>query len=199
MRYAYVIVGIIVLVLIFGLVFAFTRPGARGMALNGNGAYNNNYAPYQASVAGTVANGCPTSPCQTTAAYQLSAYPVYTAVPVATNAYTAGYSACPTAYGANAAATWYTSPAYTTSYMPGQYSYYYPTTRTNTTVYPGSSYYVPGSTQTYQYNVPGYSGGYYGGGYQQYNYQQYPQQYYPQQYQQQVIQQTTSGGSTWYQ
>lgn len=184
MKIAYVIIGVIVLLILFGVFFAFMKPG-----VNGPVAVNNPYGvnAYPANLTSTAS---PCSPCSNTTAYQLSPYPVYTAVP----AQTANYTACPTvAYNTGAASMWYTSPTYAQS---GMYTYYYGTpASTQNYVYPGATYQVyPGSSQTYQYSYPGSAGGYYSGGYSY----TYPQQQPVYQQQQVQMGASASGGTTWY-
>lgn len=152
MRYLYAIFGIIFLVLIFAVFYTYMRPGTGTVAYNAT--------PYQASVLST--SGAVTNcPPYTSASYPIPAgyYPA-PGVPVAaySNCPGAAPVSAPYAYAINPP-TWYTSPVYT-------YSYSYPATPTytyqNTVVYPGGiTQTFPGTTQTYQYNIPGYSNGVY--------------------------------------
>ncbi len=181
MRAAYIIVGVIVLLLLFGFIYALLYQNrgttATGYLAPGQTAYTAN--TYQ------TVSGCPTGGCPSQPVYQTSGCPsgcpaqayapeqvVYSA-PVVYPMYTTAATCPTTAY--NSAATWYTSPAAYTYSTPGAYSYqYYNPGSYSQTVIPGSYYQVaPGYQQTYQYNIPGYSsGGYY----------QYPQPVSPYQY-----------------
>lgn len=183
MKYASIIVGAIILLILAGVAFGFMHRATTPVAYNYNTA-----VPFQASVqsgyypaySATVQQTAPIMALPATAMLPLTVTNVpvvaVAAAPVQPRytAYTAGYAAatCPCAAAAvaapiytaaavnyaNPSATWYTTPSgpYTYS-MP--YNYSNVSYSANTTVYPGSSYVIPGTTQTYNYNIPGYSGG----------------------------------------
>jgi hypothetical protein len=170
MKYASIIIGVIILLLIVGLFFAFV-PRYGGVATVPTGrvvtyGYGTAPAAYQANVLGTtqvVNTNVPMATIPVTAQTQLV---------------NAGYPYPNNTYGTVPSVpvvpvVWYTSPNAPTAYLYGNSSY------SNTTVYP-----QPSQTQVYTYSNPGVSNG-------TANYQ-YQQQY---QYQNGA----TQTGGVWYQ
>lgn len=130
MRYAYFVIGVLVLIILVGLIWAFNNQGKGPVT----GAYVG--SPYEASVLNSGYGAYPAVP---------AGYPV---------AYTATSPVVPTVWYTAPTQMYYYPTAntratvvYPTSYTVPQAQYY--SYGTNT-----SSYTVPGQTQTYSYTTP---------------------------------------------